>query len=175
MECCDLADASGARATTARVDGCTFKGGGYGSQSGWKNNFNVEAALDVRVTNSTFYRSSGTYGSVFQVTDSGGKSYDGSPGAYVNGCTFDLDYDNGIEFETACRPIILQGWDNVFTGNLVKCHDAGTYPLVTCDVLLGASTQQNVVTGNTFDKASRGNIGELHGATNNTLSPNTDI
>jgi hypothetical protein len=160
----DFSDQPFARATGLLIEGCTFKGGGLGGKWGWT--VDLEMPLNPIVRNNTFYRGAGSWGYVLSVVDRGDTSYQSS-GAIITGNVFDLDYDNGIAPSTGGWPIILNGYDNQFTGNTVKCH-YGTACIFVLD-----HAYRNTITGNTLNIGTRPVVTSINGSSGNTVSPNT--
>jgi hypothetical protein len=160
----DFSDQSFARATGLLIEGCTFKGGGLGGRWGWT--LDLEMPLNPVIRNNTFYRGLGNWGYVIAVCDRGDTAYT-SCGASITGNLLDLDANNGIAPVTNGWPVLLNGYDNRFTGNTVKCH-YGTSSLFMLD-----HAYRSVITGNTFSIGSRPLTTPINGSSGNTTSPNT--
>jgi hypothetical protein len=160
----DFSDQPFARATGLLIEGCTFKGGGLLGRWGWT--LVLEMPLNPVVRNNTFYRGKGNWGYVLAVVDRGDSTY-GTSGATITGNAFDLDTDNGIAPSTTGWPFVLNGYDNTFAGNTVRCHYGARHMLVL------DHAYRNVVTGNTLKIGNRPLATQINGSSGNTVTANT--
>ena len=160
-EAADFSDSPTSRANGVLITGCTFKGGGV-AQRHWGNVINFEYPTGVVVRNNTIERG---WDNALGMTDRGVSGYSG-PAATFTGNTFDLVTDNGVT-PLGEDQVALMGSNNVFTGNTIIVNTGNrAIQLDNC--------HYNTVTGNTIHmKAGMTAVGQIHGSSNNTTTPNT--